>query len=164
MKFTINFLEKKSPEWIVANLLDESGTEIKEVSINKTSKKGDLFPHFDELMSGGTVEGEPWISGAGKNYLFPPKVKLEKPEFMKAKTQQIEKTMARKEESIGRFQDNKEIIIKISSTMRDATLLAVAEMQHTSPSSHSDIELLVLKWRKWLWDNYDMTTERDLPF
>lgn len=153
MKLKINWLEKKNNDWIVANLLQEDGTEIKEVSINRTAKNGQVFPNFDGLAPSLDIEGELWQSQAGKNYLFAPKPKLEAPEFIKKgngayKTQQIEKSMERKESSITKFQDNKEWSIKVSSTMRDAVLLAIAEGKPEADR--------VLAWRKWLWNNWDV--------
>lgn len=109
MKFKIEWMEKKSPEWFVANLTDESGNETKEVSINKVNKKGEVFPNFDDLMTGGTVEGEPWTSGVGKNYLFAPKPEGAKrpnmDRIMDKKTQSIEVAQERKNINIEKAQD-----------------------------------------------------------
>lgn len=72
-KFKVNWMAKKSEDWIVAALIDEGGTEFKEVSINRTNKKGEVFPNFDGIMPGTEIEGNMWTSDAGKHYLFAPK-------------------------------------------------------------------------------------------
>lgn len=71
--FKILKLEKKNAEWIVASLVDAAGDVHENVSINKVSKKGDIFPNFDTLEVGTKVEGRIWESDAGKKYLFAPK-------------------------------------------------------------------------------------------
>lgn len=155
-KFNIKWSERKSGnygDYIVADLVDEAGQELEGVSINEKSKKGDVFPNFKELMTGQDVEGELWTSDAGKHYLFPPRKKLDKPNFMKAKEAMIEKAVERKEKSISGFQDSKDWSIKTSSTMRDAVLIAIEESK-VFPAY--DFQKGVLKWRKWLWDNFDV--------
>lgn len=102
-KYSIIWLEKKNNDWMVLNVKDEAGTETKEVSLNRTNKKGEVFPGFDGVVNGGYIEGELWTSQAGKHYLFAPKPKLERPTFMKGA--QIEKAMDKKNENIKQAQD-----------------------------------------------------------
>lgn len=108
-KFKINWLEKKSPDWAVATLLNEDGIETKDVSINKTSKKGDIFPNFDTLAPGMDIEGEPWASTSGKVYLFPPKPKLEPPTdpMFQKKKPNMERIMEKKDTLIAQSQERK---------------------------------------------------------
>jgi len=109
MKYNIEWLEKKNPEWYVMNLKGEDGTSVKEVSVNKINKKGEAFPNFDAIMNGGDVEGELWSSGAGKNYLFAPKPQTNrKPNMdriMEKKGTLIAESQQRKEKSILAAQD-----------------------------------------------------------
>lgn len=111
-KFKINWLEKKNNDWIVANILNEQGIETKEVSINRTAKNGQVFPNFDTLAPGVEVDGEPWTSQAGKNYLFAPKPETSqsgrKPNMdriIEKKQQGIAESQERKERSIAQAQD-----------------------------------------------------------
>lgn len=168
MKYKTNWCEKKNNDWILASILPqkEDGTwdkEITDVSINRTAKNGQVFPNFDTIAAGVEIEGEFWQSQAGKSYLFAPKPKLEAPAFIKQasnsafKAQQIEKTMARKEESIGKFQDTKEWSIKVASTMGKAVDLAIAEK--TPSMDGQDLAEAILKWRKYLWNNWDINLE-----
>lgn len=112
MKFKVTKLEKKSPEWYVADLSDASGTSLTGVSINKINKKGEQFPGFDQIEEGAEVNGEHWVSGAGKNYLFEPKPEGHKggngagiARSMEVKSQNIAVAQNRKEEGIAKAQD-----------------------------------------------------------
>lgn len=71
--FKIFKLEKKNTDWIVASLVDAAGDVHENVSINKVSKKGDIFPNFDTLAKDQKVEGRLWKSDSDKLYLFAPK-------------------------------------------------------------------------------------------
>lgn len=73
MAYKIFEIEKKSADWVVVSLVDAAGDAHEKVSINKVSKKGDVFPNFDALDKGTKVEGRIWESDAGKKYLFAPK-------------------------------------------------------------------------------------------
>ena len=79
------------------------------------------------------------------------------------KTAQIEKTMERKEKSISNFQDNKELSIKIASTMRGAIDLAIAEYTR-NPNSLDNLDALIEKWREWLWTHWDVEPDQYVPF
>lgn len=81
--YRVDWSEKKNNDWVLASLLDETGNKLSEVSINRTSKKGEIFPNFDEIRPGAEIKGELWTSTANKNYLFPPRKKLEPPNFIK---------------------------------------------------------------------------------
>lgn len=62
----------KTPDWKVVSLMGADGEEIQNVSVNRTNKKGETFPNFDDIKEGGTVDGRLWLSPAGKQYLFAP--------------------------------------------------------------------------------------------
>jgi len=161
-KLKINWLEKKANDWILANLLQEDGTEIKDVSINRTSKKGEVFPNFDGLAPSLDIEGELWQSPAGKNYLFPPKPKLEAPAFIRQagnsafKAKQIEEAQVRTSGFVAKAQDNKEWGIKTASTMNKAIDLAIAEGKPEP--------ITILKWREWVWNNWTVEDDQYPPF
>ena len=74
----------------------------------------------------------------------------------------IEKAMERKDASIAGFQGKKEDSIKISSTFRDATQLAIAEQ---GGDTREEIQARWLYWRNWLIEQFDVD-KRDLsqPF
>ena len=79
------------------------------------------------------------------------------------KAQQVEKTMERKEKSIAHFQDEKEWSIMVSSTMRDAVSLAIAEYTINKQSLDS-LDRCVLKWREWLIENWSVEKTDKPPF
>ena len=70
----------------------------------------------------------------------------------------INKAMDKKAENIQVAQDNKERGIMISSTLRMAVDIAIAEMAQAPAGVHSDIAGSVRNWRNWLiaeWSNID---------
>lgn len=144
-------------DWTITSmtLIDEQGNETPDVST------------FTSVMNGGTLEGR--IVKNDKGYLnFVPK--LEAPEFIKKgnsnfKTQQIEKSMERKETSINKFQDNKEWSIKVASSMNKAIDLTIAEMKgELSKMDSGDVAEMILKWRKWILNNWDVDYTDVQPF
>lgn len=159
MIYNIKWLEKKSNDWIVATLVEaatQTGippNELKDVSINRVNKKGEVFPKFDEITNGGTVEGEPWASQAGKWYLFAPKPQSTRggaPSAFKGK--QIEEAQARKAESIEKFQSSKEESIALMAAQRDAVLIVTATMKNIAEGEVYREDYLkseIIKWRNW---------------
>lgn len=148
-KYKINWMENKEgrsgKKYVVMHLLDEAGKETQNVS---------TFELTYTLAQ--EIEGEIVQNGNYLNW----KPKLEAPAFIKNnsayKAQQIEKTMARKEESIGKFQDTKEWSIKVASTINKAVDLAVADYTAYQGTVLSD---RILYWRKFLWNNWDVNLD-----
>lgn len=66
-------VESKNADWKVIQILNAAGELVENVSVNRTNKKGEVFPKFDEIAVGASVEGQLWQSPAGKIYLFAPK-------------------------------------------------------------------------------------------
>jgi len=74
--------------------------------------------------------------------------------------------MDRKEESISRFQDSKELSIAVASSMRDAVLVAV-ENPKFKEMSEKEKEEYITKWRAWFFRRYNVnetTKELTAPF
>ncbi len=151
-KFIVTWIEKKNPDWSVAQLkdVDTPNLPYADVSINRTGKKGEIFPNFDGIMNGGTVEGEIWQSAKGTWYLFPPKVVAT---GNSGRNSAMSKLVTQKQEGITKAQENKELGIMTSSTIRMAVDCALAEYNNTP---QEDIEAMILKWRKWFVDNWDL--------
>lgn len=150
MKYQITWSEvKKQGEtngkpWSISSmtLKDESG------------KITDKVDTFDTIVTGAFIEGEIETGKYGLN--FKKSATPKQVAGANFKTAQIEKTMERKEKSISGFQDNKERSIKVSSTLRDAVTLAVAEGKPTPEN--------ILKWRTWLLNNWDIDPTDTPPF
>lgn len=153
-KYKVEWAEVKSPEWKVVSL--DSGE--KDVSINKVSKKGEVFPNFDQIAPGVEIEGELWVSPSGKNYLFPPRVQKQAPNGA-YKQKMMEETMQRKETSIRGFQASKEESIKLAGAQRDAVLI-VTTIGNTD-LTEQQVKDAIIKWRDWFLSDEFNTT---LPF
>src|SRR3990167_8126472 len=126
MRYHINTLEHKEYEgrkYAKAEVLALDGTEL-EVSFG--DKWGEKLA---TLAVGQDVEANAWQNPKnGKWSLYP--IEDRKPSGGASgayKEKVIGEAMQRKEQSIGKFQDNKDWSIRVSSTMRDAVLLAIAE-------------------------------------
>jgi hypothetical protein len=161
MKIKIDWLQVKNPDWKLASITQIDGTKLTEVSINRTTKKGEAFPNFDGLMAGHEIEVELWQSTAGKWYAFPPKDPAKIAQGGAYKQKMINDTMDKKAASIGQFQDNKELSIKVASTIKMAVDLTVARVAH---EPNLDLEATILAWRKWLWQNWDVDEKQFPPF
>lgn len=162
MKYTIDWSEKKNQDWVLATLTDASGNKLQDVSINRTSKKGEVMPSFDDIKSGGTIEGELWTSNSGKHYLFPPKPEGVKPPMRSAG--QITKAMETKAQNIATAQENKELGIKIASTMSLAVNIVIASLKSDDIIDNSIIKGLIKDWRSWLWQEWDKEDKDYPPF
>lgn len=159
MKYEIRNIERKHIDSLNKDVLEcdvfDGEKEIAGVSIWQG------FPDFDKITFGSSVEGDIVTKQKG-NYLtktlFAPKGSAP----MRG-SGAITKAMDRKEAGISKFQENKEESIKISSTMRDAVLLATA--QGIEGYSDEGVKEKVANWRKWLWVQWDKTTTDDVnPF
>lgn len=73
MAFLVNKIEKKNNDWYVLSVVNGAGDLVENISVNRTNKKGENFPGFDEIREGEKVEGTLWESPANKLYLFAPK-------------------------------------------------------------------------------------------
>lgn len=161
MKYKIEWLENKDTDWKIIQLSDESGKTYKDVSINRKDKNGIEFPNFDTLRAEDMIEGDFWVSPKGRNYLFPPK-----PQSPKGGN--ISKMMEKKAVLIEKAQDNKELGIMTSSTIRMAVDLVVAQMANDhiiQNATEADIKGMIKEWRKWLvseWNNVDLNAK--IPF
>lgn len=151
----INWIEKKSDTWKVATV-EVEGQTYKDVSINRTDKNGRLFPNFDGLAAGMEIEGTLYTNKmSGKHSIYPPREQTNAGGAYRGSGKpSIVQAMQKKDESIAKFQGNKEESIKISSTMRDAVLLAIAEFdKELHPASR--LEERIKYYREWLWKEWE---------
>lgn len=73
MAHKITAVQNKNNDWKVVEILNAAGDIVENISVNRTNKKGEVFPGFDDIQVGATIEGQMWQSPAGKLYLFAPK-------------------------------------------------------------------------------------------
>lgn len=117
------------------------------------------FPQYNELMPGSTIVGIVTPSKDGK---YKPSFNAPRPTTSPKsgafKQIQIEKTMDKKNESIAHFQGEKEMSIRIASTFRAASEMAVSEYHENRKLSATGptLEQLFEKWREWLWLRYEV--------
>lgn len=122
MQYKLASVEDKNADWKVVSLEMSEGNFQEDVSVNRTNKKGEVFPNFDGIQVNATVEGELWQSSGGKWYLFAPRPKPA-PSAAGGGMRGVAAAQTRKREDIAAAQENKSHAIKVASAMRDATLL-----------------------------------------
>jgi hypothetical protein len=131
----------------------ECGGETRKVNIWSNA------PDFANIKEGSILVGKMTKEGDYWNISF----EGDKPrggQNYANKEASVTKAMDRKEKSIGRFQDDKEFSIMVSSTMRDAVSLAIAEIKDIT--TLNTLERDILKWREWLIANWNVD-EKDVP-
>lgn len=141
-----NKVSKAGATYAKATLIDNSGKEYTDVTIFEN------FPGFSELKPEGQIEGvlkessyngkTSWVLNAG-NFAI---AGIKKPAG-------IQKAMETKAANIEKAQENRAEGVKIASTFRDATLIALSECE-ANPELNFEDEWI--KWRSWLWKNWEV--------
>lgn len=147
MKYLVDWVEAKGKDWKLATLL-EGQTKLEDVSINRTSKKGETFPGFDDIGPGTETEGELWTSASGKKYLFPPRA--EKAGFAPRNGSGIKAAQERKAEMIEKAQDRKTESIAYFNSINCAIEL-VSKMNLLSKEN---IKEMIVYYRDWFLSEY----------
>lgn len=138
MAYKIFEIEKKSADWVVVSLVDASGDAHEKVSINKVSKKGDIFPNFDTLEKGTKVEGRIWQSDAGKKYLFAPKGGAKAPMKQTVQSEEQEYPVSAKLETILNKMTGMQIDIQIIKELLQPKAKAVDSFEYPSDENEAD--------------------------
>jgi len=120
------------------------------------------FPHYAEITFGSEIDGEIKKNDKGYDNLYSNEIKSGGGAGSAFKTAQIEKSMERKEQSIGKFQDNKEFSIMVASSMSGAVALAVAE--YRDATILDGLDKAVLRWRQFILDNWSVDPKDIKPF
>ena len=143
-------------EWIEVNKYGEQkvsltrpdGSKLLEAKLGKEFKS-------QNITAGQTIEGNEWKSPKnGSIYIFPvkeeePTAYQYKPVYPPRSPSQSHPAMEYQKEvtkNVEKAQDNTSHSVRVSSTMRDAVLLAIAQ----EDPSHEN----VLEQRKWLWKHW----------
>ena len=155
MKYQIDWSEKKTTTTgkavMSATLKDETGATYDKVSIWSD------FPDYANLMTGHSVEGEIITNDKGYKSLKP--VFAPKQGGNGAYKQKVmDDAMEKKAGYITQAQGNKEMGIKVASTMRMAVDLAIAD------DSPTPLAEKILFWRKWTWEHWDAEEKDFNPF
>lgn len=155
MKYTALEVEIKSPDWKIVNAIGVDGVEVKDASINRTSKKGDVFSNFDSIQEGAQFEADVWRNDAGKAYLFAPKPKTTPTGANKGQFGAVKAAQERKGEMIEKSMDRKEEAIALAGAMRDATLISLQSYRDQSFPSDEEYKAEWTKWCKWILGQHD---------
>lgn len=153
MKYKIEWIEVDKYGNKRVSVTREDGSKLLSAELGKEYKDVDV-------AAGQDINAKEWQSPKNsKIYLFMDKEPQagEKPRggaYSAFKGQVIAQAQDRKNEMIGKTMDRKDISIKVSSTMRDAVQLAIAE---GLPNEEA-----IEKWRAWLWLNWDKE-DKDFP-
>jgi hypothetical protein len=142
-----------------------TGKPMKRLAIEGVAKKLNIFsdfPHYADIKEGSTIDAEIRKNDKGYDNLYSNEIKPRNSAPSAFKQAQIEQTMARKETSIGKFQDNKEFSIMVASTMSGAVALACAE--YKDKTVLDTLDQAVLKWRRFLLDNWSVDPKDIKPF
>lgn len=152
MQYTLEWMEKKTTQtgksYIKASLKDEQGKVTDNVSIWSD------FPNYANLALGGSITGELKTNDKGYTNLYPPASTPNSGPSGGYKAKVINDAMEKKAGYISHAQENKEHGIKVSSTIRMAVDMAIAEGKPTAEN--------IKDWRKWFWMNWDVS-ETDFP-
>lgn len=162
--YKIDWSEKKPTSTgkmkLDAILVGEDGVKVENVTIWGN------FPNFGTLMTGNDVEGTIQEKQNG-NYLnrtlYPIKPVNPPPGGAKRPLNaSITKAMETKREGIKEAQENRSEAVRIASTFRDATLITVSQMG--TGGGDEGYQKNWLKWRSWLWQNWDVDETNEPPF
>ena len=129
-----------------------------EVEVNGETRKVNIwsnFPDFANIVEGSVITGKMAMDGQYWNISYEDTSKPRGGAGTAFKTAQIEKVMDTKRQDISKFQDNKELSIKVASTMRMAVDLAIAEKGDRNVLD--TLEQGIKKWRAFCWENWDVS-------
>jgi len=151
----------------VENLTTSKGAPYKKVDVMKVdgtmvtgvSAFSFKYPNLAELVDGATITASIVIDGNYKN-LIGATQNAPKGNSGAFKAQQIEKAQETKATYIAKAQDNKEMGIKTSSTIRMAVDIACAL---TPDQREGTMEETIRRWREWLWLEWERTGSNELP-
>lgn len=173
MKYITDWAEKKKiniggveKQLIEGAFKDEGGITV-EATIWRDGKDGSIFPNFDSIAPGTIIMANPWTNPKnGKVVLYPIKeASTGSIRRSGGMNPAISKLMDKKEESIGKFQESKEVSIKLAGAMRDAVLIVTTMMQTDKVLGEAiDVKVEILKWRNWILDNYGDSRDVNVPF
>jgi DNA polymerase III alpha subunit len=162
-KFVIDWCENKTTstgkKMMRANLKDDTGALFEDVTVWES------YPNFTRLMPGQFVEGDIVEKQSGQylnKTLYPVMNTISSPQGSQTRTAGIKQAMADKTASISKFQDNKELSIKVASTFSMATNVVITMIKDQPIMDTGAIRSMIEDWRKWFWEKWDKG-ETDYP-
>lgn len=166
-KFKVKIVDNKNIDWKVVTLINEMESVEEDVSVNRKNKQGEVFPRFDDIKEGSVVNGDFWRSPGGKSYLFAPKPEKTYNSVASGarKSAMMDQVMEKKAAHIATAMDQKELGIKISSTLRMATDASIAEYESGRGFTYGDTLIENIKgWRGFFWLEWEKNDSDFQPF
>lgn len=134
--------------------VDVSGNSL-EATIWKLDKEGQVFPNFDSLTANAQIEANQWQNPKDGTFTLYPTKNTANRSFTPNRGG-IAQAQQRKETSITISQERKEEGIMISSTIRMAVDITVAEgFENLSEQATKE---RIMRWRYWLVEKWNQTT------
>lgn len=166
MQYTLSNVQKKSPDWIVADLKGLDGTVGYKVSINRTNRDGSeiQFPGFESLDEGSVIEGNLWTNpaDAAKKALYPSKAPAARPTGAAptaggypSRGGGIAKAQETKRVDIETAQERKHEAIQIAGAFRDATLITLASLKDQPFPTDDEFKEMWKGWVKYFLDLHE---------
>jgi hypothetical protein len=164
MLYTLSNVQKKSADWIIADLHGNDGTDAYKVSINRTNRDGSQiqFPNFESFVNGYQIDGNLWTNPAdsAKKALYP----MRTPAAPKAPATGgtypsrgggIAKAQETKKQNIEEAQERKHEAISIAGAFRDATLISLAALKDQPFPTDEEFKTEWTKWVKWILNQHE---------
>lgn len=150
MLYKIDWIEQKEYEgrkYAKASITALDGTEYPEISL------GDKWgAKIETLQPGQEIEGNVWQNPKNQKWSLYPIEDKKSPKNFTPKPSALNSAMKRKEESIGKFQDQKAESIALASAQRDAVLIVIEMMDAPECDWKGDgkkIREEITLWRNW---------------
>ncbi len=157
--YTIEWLESKQTSTgknkYDVTLKDDKGVVTDKVTI------WEGFPDFANLRPGHTIDADIVVKQNGQ-YTNKTAYQTKTYSQWKPKAGSIAKAQEVKGEQIHQAQENKELGIKVSSTIRMAVDLAIAE--HGEGKTDVTYQNSIKNYRAWLWTEWDKENKDNPPF
>jgi hypothetical protein len=164
-------MEKYQIEWLELKEVDTARGRKKLAKVSLKKADGtiennvtiwDTFPGFADLGAGsevtGTLETKESSNGYVNTTLKAPSSRPTSYAKPQAKAVEIGVAMERKEKSIAKFQDSKELGMRISAAQRDAVLIATSfypEIANAENDKEEKISGVIEYWRHYLYSRSD---------
>lgn len=133
-----------------------------EVFVDNETRKVNIFsnaPDFANIHQGSIILGTMTKDGNFWNISFEG-AKPHSGAGGSFKQAQVKEVMDIKRQDIAKSQENKEVSIKIASTIRMAVDIATSL---TFDEREGTMEETVRKWRQWLWSEWDNINSNTMP-
>ena len=155
MKIKLSWVEKVHIDKLNKDLLECNGNDEAGNPVKFTIWSD--FPGFNEINAASEIEGNLWEKpGTGKWTLYP--IKPQGGAYTKPQggfKGNMDRVMDKKNENVKVAQENKELGIKTSSTIRMATDVVIATLANEKIIDESVIKGKIKEWRNWFLAEWD---------